>query len=115
LVDLSFGEAIAHVRVNDGWKTYCELYLQGQLARRAQLTSFSLDREQLFQVVQRDRTLICIWSTEHVFAVDQRQFADETERIVEQDLAATSALEREAFVQLGASIIISRDEFSCLR
>jgi len=110
-----FGSATASQRVRDVWTACCEIYLQAQLARRGQPHWFSLLGEQLFEIFYVDRALVCTWSPEHVFAVDQGEFACSCETLVEQVVAETSNLGFQEFVRLGASLILSRPQFALLK
>lgn len=101
----SFADATASHRVKDVWTACCEIYLQAQLARSAELHSFYLDDEQLFEMAYVDDAIICSWSPEHVFAVKRAEFVASIETLVEQVLAGVSHLQREAFVELGASLM----------
>jgi hypothetical protein len=100
--------------VKDVWAACCEIYLQAQLIRQAHLHSFSLDGVRLFDISYVDDALVCQWSVEHVFVVEKEDFATSCETLVQQVLAETSDPRRADFVQLGASLITTRPQFSAL-
>lgn len=109
-----FGDATASHRVDNVWVACCEIFLQAQLVRQAQLHSFSLNGEQLFEISYFNDAAVCSWSPEHVFAVDKREAVDAFESFVQQVLAASSDHRCEHFVHLGASLVLTQPRFRVL-
>ena len=101
----SFGSMTASHSVKDAWRACCELYLQSQLAQHEKLHSFSLEGEKLFSVTHVRDVIVCSWSQQHIFAVQNSEFVGRAETLVEQVLAGVSRDRAEQFVQLGASMI----------
>ena len=89
-LQLRFGERIASLAISDLWSTCCELLLQAQLARESRVDRFVVDVEQIFDLTSDSRSLLCVFSREHVFAVDAQQFADSLEKVVGDIFEGTS-------------------------
>ena len=110
----SFGDQTASVRATDAWTVCCDIYLQAQLARRAQLQLFCMSGEQLFTLAYVDDAVICSWSQEHVFAAKRGDLVRSCETLVEQAVAGLSDDRRDQFVRLGASLMQNDPRFAAL-
>jgi hypothetical protein len=90
LLQLRFGDQVAGLPVSDLWSACCELLLEAQLVREGRLDHFVLDVEQIFELTYSGDLLFCIFSREHVFAVDRESFAASLEHVVEEVFSATT-------------------------
>jgi hypothetical protein len=90
LLQLRFGHQVAGLPISDLWSACCELLLEAQLVREGRLDHFVLDVEQIFELSYSGDLLFCIFSCEHVFAVDRDAFAASLEHAVEEIFAATT-------------------------
>jgi hypothetical protein len=89
-LQLRFGERVASLAVNDLWSTCCELLLQAQLIRESRLDRFVVDVEHIFDLRYDSGLVLCTFSQEHVFEVDQQGFALSLERVVTEIFDGTS-------------------------
>jgi hypothetical protein len=89
-LQLRFDQQVASLAVSDIWSTCCELLLQAQLAREANLDRFVVDVEHIFDLGYEAGSILCVFSKEHVFAVDRECFAAALERAVAEIFQATS-------------------------
>ena len=89
-LQLRFGEQVASLAVTDLWSTCCELLLQAQLIRESRLDRFVVDVEHIFDLRYGSGLVLCTFSQEHVFAVDQQGFASSLERVVAEIFDGTS-------------------------
>lgn len=90
LLQLRFGDQVAGLPISDLWSACCELLLEAQLVRERKLDHFVLDVEQIFELSYSGDLLLCVFSCEHVFAVDRNAFAASLEHAVEEIFAATT-------------------------
>lgn len=90
LLQLRFGERIAGIAIPDLWSACCELLFQAQLVRERRLDHFVLDVEQIFELSYSGDLVFCIFSREHVFAVDREAFAAALEQVVADVFSATT-------------------------
>lgn len=89
-LQLRFGERVAGIAVSDLWSACCELLFQAQLVRERRLDHFVLDVEQIFEISYSGDLVFCIFSREHLFAVEREAFAAGLEQVVEDIFAATT-------------------------
>jgi hypothetical protein len=87
---LQFGDETARLTISDIWSACCELLLQAQLAREARLDHFIFDVEQVFDIAYDGNDMLCIFSREHLFAVDPEAFASGLEALVDEIFGGTS-------------------------
>jgi len=110
----SFGSATAAVNVPDVWTSFCELYLQSQLAARDKLQALCLGGQRRFTLTNVKGIIVCQWSREHIFAVRKSELVSSIETLVDRFLEDMPETLREAFVQLGASMIRNDPMFAPL-
>lgn len=82
MLQLRFGDQVASLSISDLWSTCCELLFQAQLVRERKLDRFVVDVEHIFDLSYDADKVLCIFSREHVFAVDVEGFANSLEAIV---------------------------------
>lgn len=90
LFQLRFGDSVAGIAVSDLWSACCELLLQAELVRQGRLDHFVIDVEQIFELSYSGDLVFCIFSREHVFAVEREPFASSLEQVVDNIFAATT-------------------------